>query len=263
MDTFFREKLKVDVDYLNPFKSVEIGGRLDADKVAEDFYGLAEVIGLAMRKSASCLVEINLMPPALVEKKTFRRRIPFLAVGAVAILVGVALLGLSSASQLGHYETQRDAARKEKGKYKTPREEVAREVAAVAAVEKDIDAYADLIRRRTVVLKRIDSLRAAMLDGMWLVAVEPVGEEGVVTKLIVRGRGFVDKMRKVEEAAGSKLTAVEMLRDRLAAQPAFTNDIAAIDITQQSDAPGLAAKVKEFTLRVPLAPDCVFGKGGE
>ena len=263
MDTFFREKLKVDVDYLNPFASVEIGGRLNADSVAEDFYGLAEVIGLAMRKSAQCLVEINLMPPALVEKKTFRKRIPFLAIGAVAILAGVAMLGLSSVAQLGHYEKQRDAARKEKAKYKTPREEVAREVAAAAAVEKDINAYADLIRRRTVVLKRIDSLRAAMLDGMWLVAVEPVGEGGVVTKLIVRGRGFVDKMRKVEDSSGSKKTAVEMLRDRLAAQPAFTNDVSAIDITQQTDAPGLAGKVKEFTLRVPLAPDCVFMKEGE
>ncbi len=262
MDTFFREKLKVDVDYLNPFASVEVGGHLDGDKVAEDFYFLSEVIGLAMRKSADCLVEINLMPPDLVQKKTFRKRIPFLAAGAVAIVAGVALLALAAGTQLGEYTKQRDIARKEKGKYKAPREAVANEVAAANAVEKDIDAYAALIRKRTIALKRIDSLRAAMIDGVWLVAVDPVVEDGVVTKLDIRGRGFRDKMDKAAAANPNK-TAVEILCERLAAQPAFTNAVEEIGITKDSYVQNLAGKVKEFAFRVPLAPDCVFTKEGE
>ena len=39
MDTFFREKLKVDVDYLNPFVNVTVGGRADVAKVGEEFFG--------------------------------------------------------------------------------------------------------------------------------------------------------------------------------------------------------------------------------
>ncbi len=266
MDTFFREKLKVEVDYLNPFASVEIGGHVSQDAVGEDFYCLSEVIGLAMRKAASCLVEINLMPPDLVQKKTFRKRIPFLIAGAAAILVGVVLLGISSGARLGHYTEQRDKAKAEKRSYEAPRAAVREEVASASAVAKDIDSYVALINQRAVALRRIDSLRAAMLDGMWLVAAEPARDEsGRMAKLVIHCRGFVDKLRKAEEAAGSgsNMTAVELFRDRLAAQPAFTNDAQAIAITLQTDMAGLAAKVKEFTLHVPFAPDCIIGKAGE
>ncbi len=263
MDTFFREKLKVDVDYLNPFGSVEIGGKVDSEKVGEDFYGLAEVVGLAMRKSAKCLVEINLMPPELVQRKTFRKRIPFLVVGAVAIVVAVALLGLTARTRRGLYEKQRDVAKKERRSYDGPRQEVRDQVTAASAVEHDVDLYANLIRQRTIILQRFDALRTALLDGMWIVSVEPVLEEGAVTKLSITGRGFVDKLRKAEESARTGATAVEIFRDRLAAQPAFTNDVKAIEIRSQTDAAGLNAKVKEFNLLVGLAPDCIFGKDGE
>ena len=262
MDTFFREKLKVDVDYLNPFGSVEIGGKVDSEKVGEDFYGLAEVVGLAMRKSAQCLAEINLMPPELVQKKTFRKRIPFLVVGAAATVAAVVMLGLVSNTQRGLYERQRDEAKKEKRGYDGPRQEVQEQVAAASAVEHDINLYANLIRQRTVLLQRFDSLRAALLDGMWIVAVEPVLEDGAITKISVTGRGFIDKLRKAESAAGSG-TAVEIFCTRLANQSAFTNDVKAIEIASQTDAAGLKAKVKEFKLLVPLAPDCVFGREGE
>ena len=260
MDTFFREKLKVDVDYLNPFGSVEIGGKVDADKVGEDFYGLAEVVGLAMRKSAKCLAEINLMPADLVQKKTFRKRIPFLVVGAVATVAAVVLLGLVANTQRGLYERQRDEARREKRGYDSPRQEVKEQIEAAAAVERDLELYRNLIRQRTLILQRFDSLRAALLDGMWIVSVEPAPENGVITKLAVTGRGFIDKLRKAENSVG-KGTAVEIFRDRLAAQPAFTNDVKAIEIVSQTDAVGLKAKVKEFKLIVGLAPDCVFGRG--
>ena len=264
MDTFFREKLKVDVDYLNPFASVQIGGKVDSEKVGEDFYGLAEVVGLAMRKSASCLMEINLMPPELVQKKTFRKRIPFLAAGAVAVVGAVTLLGLVSHNQLGLFERQRDEAKKERRSYDGARQEVKDKVAEATAVERDIDLYASLIRQRTVMSQRFDSLRSALLDGMWLVSVEPVQEgEGAITKLSITGRGFIDKLRKAEDSVGTGATAVEIFRDRLAAQPAFTNDVKSIEIISQTDAAGLKAKVKEFKLLVGIAPDCVFGKDGE
>ena len=97
---------------------------------------------------------------------------------------------------------------------------------------------------------------------MWIVSVEPVREDGAITKLAITGRGFIDKLRKAESAAG-KGTAVEIFCNRLAAQPAFTNDVKAIEIVSQTDAVGLKAKVKEFKLLVGLAPDCIFGNGKE
>ena len=263
MDTFFREKLKVEVEYLNPFGCVEIGGRIDADKVGEDFYRLAEVVGLAMRKSAQCLSEINLMPAELVQRKTFRKRIPFLAVCAAATLAAVVMLGLAAKAHCGLYERQCADVKKSRRAYDGPRQKIKEHKEAVAAIEGDLEIYRDLVRRRTLMLQRFDSLRAALFDGMWIVSVDPVVEKGAVTKLAVTGRGFIDKLRKAEASAGNGATAVEIFCGRLASQPAFTNDVKAIEIVSQTDAAGLKAKVKEFKLVVGLAPDCVFGKEGE
>ncbi len=266
MDTFFREKLKVDVDCLNPFGSVEIGGHLDSEEVGKDFYSLSEVVGLAMRKVAPCPIEINLMPPDLVQKKTFRRRIPFLVGGGLAILAGVVLMGFAAYARLGRYTDQRASVSAKKRSYDAPRAQVRAEVAAADIVGKDVDSYAALVNQRTAVLRRIDSLRAAMLDGMWLVSVasSDIAEDGTARALDIRCRGFVDKLRKAEEAVGSGKTAVEIFRDKLAVQTAFTNDSQAIEITRQTDMEGLANKVKEFTLHVPLAQDCIVNrKAGE
>lgn len=262
MDTFFREKLKTEVEYLNPFNSVEAGPKVDTEQLGSDFCSLCEVVGLAMRKSASCLVEINLMPPNLVQKKTFRKRIPFFAIGAASVIGAAVLFGMNAGTQLEVMEKQCEIARKEKSKYDKPRGEVKKEVARLDAVQKDIDVYEGLVRQRTIVLQRIDALRNSMLDGMWLVSVEPIREDGVVTKLAITGRGFSDKLKKAEDAvkSGGTKTAVELFRDRLAAQMAFTDDI---KIKQEKDVDGLRAKVREFKIEVGISPEFQFGKGGE
>ena len=51
VDTFFRDKLKVDVEYLNPFSAVSVAESIDADQVNNDLQSLGEVVGLALRRA--------------------------------------------------------------------------------------------------------------------------------------------------------------------------------------------------------------------
>ena len=86
-DTFFQEKLKVDVEYLNPFRQVVVGDGVDQDAVGGDMHLLAEAVGLGLRRSLSCPVEINLMPPDLVARKILRGRQPYFVVSAVSLVL--------------------------------------------------------------------------------------------------------------------------------------------------------------------------------
>ena len=91
LDYFFREKLQVEVEVLNPFNNLHISPRLNPKALEHDGFEMAECVGLALRRSMKCPVEINLMPPEITEQKSFQKRIPYLTLAAAGILCGLGL----------------------------------------------------------------------------------------------------------------------------------------------------------------------------
>lgn len=264
MDTFFREKLKVEVEYLNPFVSVEVGGRVSPDKVGEDFYQLGEVVGLALRAAGEAPVQINLVPPTIIAKKAFQKRIPFFVVAGVALVGAAVALLLNGMAKQSLSEEKRNTLKKELSRFDKVQEQISAEVGARDAIAKDLDAYRSLIEQRPIALLRLDALRASLVDGMWLTAVESERDaDGVVVGFRVTGRGFTDKLRIVEEKtarSGTRKTAVEIFRDHLCAKDAFGDNVR---IVQEKDADGLAGKVREFKLEIPIAESFQIRKAGK
>ncbi|MDD2707748.1 MAG: type IV pilus assembly protein PilM [Verrucomicrobiae bacterium] len=88
-DFFFQEKMEIDVEYLNPFQNVRIETPVEElEKVA---HSMGEVVGLGLRMTTECPVEINLLPPTIIKRRQFNRRVPYFA----AAMVGVILICLS------------------------------------------------------------------------------------------------------------------------------------------------------------------------
>lgn len=255
MDTFFREKLKVDVDFLNPFIHVGVGGRANADKVAEDFYQLGEVVGLALRRAVRCPVEINLMPPNLVRRKTFRRRLPFFGTAAAAVFAALLTMSLHAGRALRLFEEQRNDVAARLQRLQAERQALDQAMQARRQEQQTADELRRLIEQRTVVARRLVALRDSLFDGMWLTAIEPLRDErGAVVRLRISGRGFSDKLRLVEKKAeaerGGKATAVELLRDRLKSQPLFGDKVEIIGEREDERFP-----VRLFTIEVGLAEE--------
>ncbi len=89
-DNFLREKLKVEVDYLNPFINVPVSKNISADEIGRHAHELPQLVGLALRKALVCPIEINLLPPKVVQAKAFRRKEPYL----VMALFGLVLMAM-------------------------------------------------------------------------------------------------------------------------------------------------------------------------
>ena len=265
MDTFFREKLKVDVDFLNPFVRVSIGDQVDPERVGEDFYELGEVVGLAIRKSEEGFVGINLMPPNLVEKKTFRKRLPFLGAAAVALIGASVLFWVTGTLKCAFIEEQAAVAGKTLEKFNGPQSQMAREQGDYEKILQNVDKFRSLISKRDIITRRISDLRSSLVDGMWLTSVVPVAEsDGTVFKLEITGRGFIDRLQGIEkqtfESSKKRRTAVEIFRDNLVSKPSFSEDV---KITQErDDIPGLKGKVREFKLEVGIDEACRLRKAG-
>ena len=84
---FFSEKLRIPVEYLNPFQVVGVGAAVDQQVLSEVAHLYAETIGLALRRIGTSPVEISLIPDYVRKQNEFRSKRPFFLASAVAVLL--------------------------------------------------------------------------------------------------------------------------------------------------------------------------------
>ncbi|MDD5522272.1 MAG: type IV pilus assembly protein PilM [Kiritimatiellae bacterium] len=245
MDTFFREKLKVTVEHLNPFINVAVGGNLDSEKVAGDMHLLGEVVGLGLRRSLTCPVEINLMPPALVAKKVFRKRQPYFGL----IALGVALIMLCWWVYLSHMQgimkIQFGIVEKKTQDLDTVLTHLQKVLAGKKKAQMKADEILSVIRLRTKWIEIMEDVYSRMPEGMWLNSLKPVppsaGGTNQIMYIELKGSGFADKLVDKPEKS-----AIEDFRDKLRSSPYFTKN------TEIKRQPAGESYVKQFEIWVAL-----------
>ncbi len=254
LDTFFTDKLRIEVNYLNPFANVKLGNRINREKIGEDAFVLAESVGLALRRSLACPVEINLMPPELVKRKSFKKRVPFFGLAAAAVLLSLGIWVMYEKQMAKLYAFQNEQVSNKLSEVKAMQAKLTKAENEKAAVKRKADAISGLMLERGAWLKRVDAVRKSLLDGMWLTEMVPVkGADGAVTGVRVVGRGWSDKLKQIEEkarAAGRTATAIEELRDQLKMQRVFGAGPQDVKIIGQKD---IGAYLIEFTIEAQLA----------
>ena len=218
MDTFFREKMKAKVEYLNPFVNVPVNARIDGERISADMQSLGEVVGLALRSSLKCPVEVNLMPPDLVAKKAFRRRQPFFALAAVGVMCILLCWWVYFQRMRKVISTQAESVRGRIEKIEGLASHMVRVKKRQKGAVQKVARIAGLVVRRTQWLEILDAVESCMAEGMWILSLRPVREGGQITAVEITGRGFVDKLPATPE-----VTDIEALRDRLIASPVFTD----------------------------------------
>ena len=223
LDLFFKEKLGVEVEYLNPFVNVSLSNRVNRTQVGVDAFMLSEVVGLALRRSLACPVEINLMPPELIMRKTLKRRIPFFGLAAAGVLLSLGSWTLYEYRMADLYMAQSEQVGAKLEQMLAKQKELDRAVKEKNDVLQAAEAVEGLIADRSVWQRRVEAMLKSIYEGMWLIEVTPIKNGDAVEGMRLVGRGWADKLRAIERSHGdgSAATAVELLRDRLKGQSAF------------------------------------------
>ncbi len=248
LDTFFREKLDAEVDFINPFERVAVNETLSSERLENDMHMLGEVTGLALRGALSCPVEINLMPPGLVAKKTMRRRQPFFILSAV----GVVLIMLCW--WVYFHQTQKmltklaETVDSKIGGLEETHETLNRVLDERSKIEDDIGKLTSLISKKTQWLDIIAAVQDSIFKGMWIRRINPVTtkDRAEIVSITIEAAGFQDRIELVSESSGTP--AMEVYRDRLKTHEVFSDNVR-ITKMPRAKVPG----VNEFTLEAELA----------
>jgi type IV pilus assembly protein PilM len=91
---FFSEKLNLEVEYFNPFRTVEIDPSVDLETLSKIAHSFGEVVGLGLRNTSECPVELNLIPKSLLKRQQFNQKRPYFIATVISIIAVVFALGL-------------------------------------------------------------------------------------------------------------------------------------------------------------------------
>lgn len=86
---FFHEKLQLPIEFFDPLRKVAVADVADAEEIASSKYLLGEPVGLALRATFACPVELNLRPASVVRRQDLEKRRPLLITAAACFVLGV------------------------------------------------------------------------------------------------------------------------------------------------------------------------------
>ncbi|MFH0952974.1 MAG: type IV pilus assembly protein PilM [Verrucomicrobiota bacterium] len=227
-DSFLKDKMKVEVDYLNPFLNVAVSERIQAEEIGRNANLMGQVVGLALRRVLTCPIELNLMPPKVLADKAFRKKQPMFVLAAVALIVVLVVWCGYFLRMTGLSKQRLDKVAARVGQLQAVESRLDQAKQQVSEVDGRINRLLGLAQKRSEWLQVLDAIHACLPDGVWLTSVKPLQEaqpgasesaEGApaqaeapaIKAIEIAGLGYRDKV-----ASGAP---VREFRDRLRSVP--------------------------------------------
>jgi type IV pilus assembly protein PilM len=190
MREFFQEKFQMPVEYFNPLRNVTVASNLNVEDLGRRAHTLGELVGLALRGTSDCPMELNLRPAGVVKRQQLAQRRPYL------VLAGACLLAILAGLYLYHMQaakvTQEVIAEME-NKTRPLKEIESRINAAKNDIKATQDTAAPLmaaVEERSFWVEVIDDINSRLPpDYVWVTAFEPTMEAPESAAPTPAGRG--------------------------------------------------------------------------
>lgn len=171
---FFSEKLRIPVEYLNPFQVVAISPTVDKEELASVAHLFSEVVGLSMRNTVVCPVEISLLPMQRKIHAEMIRKVPFFYASCLALLFCVFVIYWSFWKQ----DYTQQELRTRSGEIARSAEKMMQDVQSrkskLDGLTGDHTRILDLISKRSRWHNIINIIQDAVPNGVWFTSVKGV-----------------------------------------------------------------------------------------
>ena len=89
MREFFHEKFQLPVEFFNPLRNVTVGSGLNLEEIGRNAHRMGELVGLALRGTSNCPMELNLRPVSVVKRHQLAERRPYILLAGVCTLLAL------------------------------------------------------------------------------------------------------------------------------------------------------------------------------
>ena len=250
VDRFFAEGLQIEVEYLNPFETISIGPKVDTEALESEGALIAATAGVALHEVGVAPFAINLLPPSLVKERADVARIPFVAVGALALLGALALVLLSARNGAALVAAENDAVQAKASSLQSAETKVKNALAEDAKACADADALCELFTKRGAAVAKMMVVRSALGSEMWIEKWE--GDNITI-------RGWTDDLKSlVERSKTGGSTAAQIIEARLKGSPFV--DVSSVKIESMTDV-GKDALLKQIVVVAKFGRPAVVKSG--
>ena len=168
MPRFFSEKLRVPVEYLNPFQVVGVGPAVDQQVLSEVAHLFAETIGLALRRIGTSPIEITLIPDYVRKQNEFRSKRPYFFASAAAILLYLIITLWAYSQQADNIAAKRDEFNSFVSRQQAIQQRVKSANNKLLAANSQYDSALELLKQRNNLIAFYSLIKSCIPDNVWL-----------------------------------------------------------------------------------------------
>lgn len=173
---FFQEKLRVPVEYMNSFPSINIGPEVDRAGLQAVAPMFQELIGLSIRHIVRCPLEIVLLPRSICKQRELNRRKPYFYASAGTLVLCLAIFAIGVSMMLEFNQKRVARVKQEVSKTDIKQKEISNLMGQLNSEKGAFESSLQFFNERNQWTAVIAELRRLMPDTMWLMSFEGVGE---------------------------------------------------------------------------------------
>lgn len=168
---FFSEKLRIPVEYFNPFQVVSLAQSIDKENLAEVAHMFSEVIGLGLRFVTVCPIEISLVPEAIKRQNELKSKLPYFYASAGSLLICLLITFWGFYKQESVATTKLQKAQQVVDETSSMLTQVNRAKGELQEAEKQYTDAKTVLDDRRVWLDMMNEIQSQLPDSVWLTKV--------------------------------------------------------------------------------------------
>ena len=188
---FFRDKLQVPIELMNPLRRITVAPSVATHELADNAHSLGELVGLALRHTTTCPMQVNLRPANVVRRQRSAQRRPFFVLGGACLLLGL-IAWVSYFLRIAHLEKQlADEMQMEVDRLRAFEQSIAHLRNQSAVLDSTAVPLIQAINDRGAWLRILDDLNARLPgENVWITELAPTCGRNTLAET---GAGFVNE----------------------------------------------------------------------
>ena len=161
---FFAEKLGLPIEFFNPLRNVSVSSNINPEEIGQQAHMLGELVGLALRSTSACPMELSLAPHSVARRQEMAARRPFLIAAGVCLLAALGGLGFFYSTAANRFAEATQSVSAKVDALNQIKQQIASVQEATKRTQASVQPLLKLLEERDYWVQLLDELNTRLPD---------------------------------------------------------------------------------------------------